>query len=76
MKHLYARFQWIALYSRRGPAWMLQHRVAVAISMAEGFVSVTKIIKMPRRMRTTAERKTDFLVSRLLLFSNDTLWRS
>ena len=26
MKHLYVRFQWIALYSRRGPAWVLQHR--------------------------------------------------
>ena len=25
MKHLYVRFQWIALYSRRGPAWVLQH---------------------------------------------------
>ena len=25
MKHLYVRFQWIALYSRRGPAWVLKH---------------------------------------------------
>ena len=25
MKHLYARFQWIALFSRRGPAWAPKH---------------------------------------------------
>src|SRR5208283_3119213 len=25
MKHIYVRFQWFALYSRRGPAWALKH---------------------------------------------------
>ena len=49
--------------------------VAVAMVVAKGFVSVTKTMKMPRRMRTTAEREIAFLVSRLILFSNGTLWR-
>jgi len=46
--------------------------VAVAMLMAAGFVSATKTIKTPRRIRITAERKTALLVSRLILFSNGT----
>ena len=44
--------------------------------IAEGFVSVTKTMKMPRRMRTNAKRETAFLVSPLKLSSDGTLWRS
>ena len=44
--------------------------------IAEGFVSVIKTMKMPRRMRTNAKRETAFLVSRLKLSSDGTLWRS
>ena len=47
--------------------------VAVAMRMATGFVSATKTIKTPRRIRITAERKTTLLVSRRKLFSNGTL---
>ncbi len=28
-KHLYVRFQWLALYSRRGPAWVLKHTLSL-----------------------------------------------
>ena len=39
----------------------------------KGFVSETKTKKMPRSIRTTADRRTALLVSWLILFSNGTL---
>ena len=47
-------------------------KVAVAMLIATGFVSATKAIKRPRRIRINAERKTTFLVIRLIVFSNGT----
>ena len=41
--------------------------VAVAMLTATGLASATRTIKTPRRIRITAERKTDFLVSRFML---------
>jgi hypothetical protein len=40
--------------------------------VAEGFVRASKTIKVQRSVRTDAERKTDFLVKRLILSSNGT----
>ena len=46
--------------------------VAIAMMAADGLVMQTKTTNAPRTVKAEAERKTDFLVKRLMLSSNST----
>jgi hypothetical protein len=44
MKHLYVRSQWIAIYSRWGPASVLKHSGIVQLSLGLGTAGTPQIV--------------------------------